>query len=90
MCASVRACVRPSVWDIIQKNKRDLKRESSRESLREEQLQASRQASKQLGKQASKQASTRKAFSLSHALEGLVSKPIRPFFKTMSMKKSSF
>ena len=64
MCASVRACVRPSVWDIIQKNKRDLKRESSRESLREEQLQASRQASKQ--------ASTRKAFSRSHALEGLV------------------
>ena len=35
------------MWDIIQKNKRDLKRESSRESLREEQLQASRQASRQ-------------------------------------------
>ena len=30
------------------------------------------QASRQLGKQASKQASTRKAFSRSHALEGLV------------------
>ena len=32
----------------------------------------SRQVSRQAGKQASKQASTRKAFSWSHALEGLV------------------
>ena len=36
------------------------------------QSEASKQAGKQAGRQASKQASTRKAFSRSHALEGLV------------------
>ena len=59
-------------------------------------MQASKQASKQAGKQATKQASkqarTRKAFSRSHALEGLVS-VVHPLLKPhyhLHVNKMSF
>ena len=47
-------------------------RQASKQVGRQASKQAGRQASKQAGRQASKQAGTRKAFSRSHALEGLV------------------
>ena len=47
-------------------------KQADKKSGRKAERQASRQASRQAGKKAGRQASTRKAFSRSHALEGLV------------------
>ncbi len=77
------SCVRPCVCACVTLFKRTLKMSSrelkqasgqvSRQASKQAGRQASRQASRQAGsRQASRQASTRKAFSRSHALEGLV------------------
>ena len=77
-----------SFWDILQKNiessrvssrlssrgssKGSSSRQEGKQASRQTSKQESEQASKQESKQVSKQACTKRAFSQSHAMEGLV------------------